>query len=84
MLHAKVRAAGLVTIPAEICKALRLEQGSVVEFRLGPGNVVELRPVDGSSRQGTRAQRGVTREDMDRALVESAVATRAQRKRVPR
>ena len=76
MPSATITSKGQVTIPQEIRKALGLETGDKVFFRLTESGVVEMQPetLDLMSLCGSLKPRvrGVTLKDMERAIEEGA------------
>lgn len=75
MPTATVTSKGQITIPVEVRRALGLRSGSRLDF-VRHGNVYELVVVTGSVRTlrgAVSADRPVSLEDMDAAVVEAAV-----------
>jgi AbrB family looped-hinge helix DNA binding protein len=76
MSSATVTGNGEIMIPQEIREALHLQTGDKVSFRLNDNGVVEMHPetIDLMSLCGVLKPRvrGVTLEDMERAIAEGA------------
>ena len=76
MPSATITSKGQITIPQEIRKALGLETGDRVSFRVTKSGAVEIQPetLDLMSLCGSLKPRvrGVTLEDMEQAIVEGA------------
>lgn len=76
MPSATITSKGQITIPQEIRKALGLETGDKVSFRVTENGIVEMQPetLDLMSLCGSLKPRvrGVTLEDMEQAIEEGA------------
>ena len=76
MPSAAVTSKGQITIPLEVRRALHLREGDRVAFRIHEDGVVEIEPeiADVRSLRGALKprRRGVTLEEMERAISEGA------------
>ena len=76
MPSAAMSSKGQITVPSEIREALGLKRGDRVAFRMRKDGVVEMVPesIDLLTLRGLLKprRRGVTLEDMERAIVEGA------------
>lgn len=86
MAIVKVTGSGGVPLPSEIRDALGLQAGDVLDVRLRPEGVVELRRAEAPVRQTGRSilhlagsltptRGGVTLDEMDQAIAEGAAGT---------
>ena len=77
MPSASMSSKGQITVPSEIREALGLKRGDRVSFRMRKDGVVEMVPesIDLLSLRGLLKPRrkGVSLEDMERAIVEGAL-----------
>lgn len=77
MPSATLTSKGQITVPKEIRRALRLENGDRIAFHLREDGVVEMQPetVDLMSLKGTLKPRtkGVSLEGMEHAIAEGAL-----------
>ena len=77
MPSAAMSSKGQITVPSEIREALGLKRGDRVSFRMRKDGVVEMVPesIDLLSLRGLLKPRrkGVSLEDMERAIVEGAL-----------
>lgn len=77
MPSATMSSKGQITVPSEIREALGLKRGDRVSFRMRKDGVVEMVPesIDLLSLRGLLKPRrkGVSLEDMERAIVEGAL-----------